>query len=227
MGQPSHYAGAAGRQYHEVKRALPEAAYPWVASLRAAKFAHAVEPEHTVVEIGVGAGWNLAALSAARKIGVDVAEFLGENLRARSIEFYESTQVLSDGLADVVICHHMLEHALNPPEVLAEAHRLLKPNGRLLLNVPSESGRRTRQYRPDEPNHHLYAWTVQTLGNLLGECRFRVEAIGRERFAYDRVAAVFALRLHFGEFGYHVLRRAGLLLRPEYELIAVGIPVSE
>ena len=224
MGQPSHYTGASGRQYHEVKRALPEAAYPWVARLRAAKFAHAVKPEHTVVEIGVGAGWNLAALPAARKIGVDVAEFLGENLRARGIEFHESTKALSDGLADVVICHHMLEHALNPPEVLAEAHRLLKPGGRLLLNVPSESGRRTRQYHPDEPNHHLYAWTVQTLGNLLTDCGFRVELIGRERFAYDRLAAILALRLQLGERCYHLLRQAGLVLRPEYEIKTVAVP---
>ena len=70
-----HYQGEAGRAYHEGKRGLPAEAFPWVARLRAEKFAAHVRPSDTVVEFGVGAGWNLAELKCARRIGFDVSDW--------------------------------------------------------------------------------------------------------------------------------------------------------
>jgi len=37
---------------------------------------------------------------------------------------------------DVVLCTETLEHVLEPPKLLAEAHRCLRPGGRLLMTVP-------------------------------------------------------------------------------------------
>ncbi|HUC86458.1 MAG TPA: hypothetical protein VL970_14785, partial [Candidatus Acidoferrales bacterium] len=68
-----HYRGDEGRRYQESKRGLPAQALPWVAALRARKFAPLVRPEDVVLEYGVGAGWNLAALVCQRKLGFDVA----------------------------------------------------------------------------------------------------------------------------------------------------------
>src|SRR5689334_1678045 len=105
------YQGSQGRQYHETKRAIPELAYMWVARHRAAKLAAFVRPSDTVLEYGVGLGWNLAALSCARKIGFDVGEFLEPTVRQRGIEFTKEPDKLAPAGADVVICHHTLEHA--------------------------------------------------------------------------------------------------------------------
>jgi len=217
-----HYRGAAGERYHHQKRALPEAAFGWVARLRAEKFAPYVGATDTVLEYGVGAGWNLAELKCARKIGFDVAEFLGTEVRARGIEFVFDVSRVADGSADVVICHHTLEHALSPPEILAEIHRLLKPEGRLLLYTPFEYESRYEHFERDEPNHHLYSWNAQTLSNLAEECGFAVREAGTGRFGYSRFASVWASRLRIGEKGFRILRRTLHALRPGLEVRVVA-----
>src|SRR5580658_10473124 len=105
-----HYCGEAGRLYHQSKRGLPSKAIPWVAALRARKFAPLVRAQDAVLEYGVGAGWNLAGLRCRRKIGFDVSDFLEPSLRALGIEFVADTRLLPDALAEVVLCHHTLEH---------------------------------------------------------------------------------------------------------------------
>jgi len=223
MSTPRHrYEGDPGRHYHESKRAVPDAAYPWVARLRAGKLARHIQAGDTVLEFGVGYGWNLAALHCRRRIGFDVAAFLAPDVQARGLEFVAETASLADGLADVVICHHTLEHVAAPLAVLEEIRRLLRPAGRLLLFVPFEKERRYRRFDPREPNHHLYSWNVQTLGNLVADAGFRVVEAGTGRFGYDRFAANWACRLHAGEAGFRLLRAILHTLRPAREVRLVG-----
>jgi len=213
-----HYRGDAGRRYHESKRGLPPQAIPWVAALRARKFAPLIRADDVVLEYGAGAGWNLAALRCRRKIGHDVADFLEPSLRALGIEFVADTKALPDAVADVVICHHTLEHVLHPPDVLEEIRRLLKPGGRLPLYVPLESWGAGKHFDPAEPNHHLYSWNVQTLGNLVQEAGFQVSEAGIGEFGYSRFSAVWAVKLHLGQTGFRCLRRLLHLIRPAYEV---------
>lgn len=213
-----HYRGDAGRRYHNEKRALPEAAFAWVARLRAEKFAPFVKPGDVVLEYGVGAGWNLAALGCRRKLGYDVSDFLAEGVRERGIEFVKETSALAEGSIDAVICHHTLEHVLAPAAVLGEIRRVLRAGGRLLLYVPFEYEPRYEHFEPTEPNHHLYSWNAQTLGNLAQECGFTVGEAGAGRFGYDRFAGVWASRLRLGETGFRVLRRLVHLVRPGLEV---------
>lgn len=219
MSDPAaHYQGAEGRHYHEVKRGVPAAALPWVARLRAAKFQPQVQPGDTVFEYGVGAGWNLAALRAARRVGFDVADFLRGEVERLGIEFVADTSALPAGWADVVLCHHTLEHVLAPAGALDEMRRLLKPGGRLLLRVPYEKERRYRRFNPAEPNHHLYSWNVQTLANLVTHRGFAVTRAAVARYGYDRFAAIWALRLRLGEPGFRRLRRFLIAVRPLWEV---------
>ncbi|MGA2177130.1 MAG: class I SAM-dependent methyltransferase [Verrucomicrobiota bacterium] len=221
-----HYRGDAGRHYHLAKRGLPQEALPWVARLRSRKFAPLVRAGDVVLEYGVGAGWNLAGLACQRKIGFDVADFLEPSLRALGIEFVADTHPLPDALADVMLCHHTLEHLLQPADSLKEMRRLLKPEGRLLLYVPFERGRGCADFRRDEPNHHLYSWNVQTLGNLVEESGFKTTDAGLGEFGYSRFAAVWAVKLRLGERGFRCLRRLLHVIRPAYEvrLIALKAP---
>ena len=222
-GASRHYEGEAGRRYHEEKRAIPEAAYPWVARLRAAKLVPQIQPSDTVLEFGVGFGWNLAQLDCRRKLGHDITDFLEASLRDHGIEFARETSTLADASIDVVVCHHMLEHTLNPAAVLNEIRRLLRPEGKLLLFVPFEKERRYHRFDPTEPNHHLYSWNVQTLGNLVEESGFKLLEGKVERFGYDRFAATWAHRLHVGEAGFRLLRSSLHLIRPGWEVRIVAI----
>jgi SAM-dependent methyltransferase len=222
-----HYRGDAGRHYHQIKRGIPERAIPWVARLRARKFSGFVGANDVVFEYGVGNGWNLALLQCGRKIGFDVADGVEASVRSLGIEFVADTKLIAEAAADVVLCHHVLEHVLHPPEALTEMSRLLKPQGRLLLYVPLERESRYDHFRRDEPNHHLYSWNVQTLGNLAEETGFKVTEASVGEFGYSRFAAVWAAKLRLGEGGFRFTRRMLHTIRPAFEahVIAVKNPL--
>ncbi len=212
------YRADSGRLYHEGKRSIPEAAYPWVARLRAEKIAPYVTVTDTVLEYGVGTGWNLAALECNRKIGQDLAVHLAEEVRRHGIEFIGDCEEIAAGSVDVVICHHVLEHVPHPAKVLEEIRRPLKAGGRLLVFVPFEDQRRYYRYDPDEPNHHIYSWNVQTLGNLVADLGFEIEDARTGRFGYDRFAANRAVQLGLGEGVYRLIRRLVQVVAPMLEV---------
>ena len=122
----------------------------------------------------------------------------------------------------VAICHHTLEHLLAPAEALLQLARILKPQGKLVLHVPWERERRYARHRADEPNHHLYDWNAQNLGNLVTVLKFRIQSVVVRRYGYDRFAANLAARLRAGERGFRIIRAGMIALRPlrEVELIA-------
>jgi SAM-dependent methyltransferase len=218
-----HYQGEAGRRYQEGKRAIPEAAIGWVARLRAEKLAPYVQPTDTVLEYGVGLGWNLAELPCRRKIGFDVGDFLEEAVRNLGIEFINDTKTVPDGSIDVVLCHHTLEHVIDPPGVLAELRRLVAPGGKVLLYVPFEREAKYSRFDPAEPNHHLYSWNAQTLGNLVRELGFDIKEAGCGDFGYSRFAAVLAVKLKLGEQGFRAIRVLLHLLKPMREVRIIAV----
>ena len=218
-----HYRGEAGQRYHHEKRAIPESAIPWVAQLRAEKISPHVRESDVVFEYGVGSGWNLAKLKCKQRLGFDVSEFLAPVVRAQGIEFVSDLKNISDASIDVVVCHHTLEHVLNPPEVLLEMRRVLRPNGKLLLFVPHEHEGKYARFNREEPNHHLYSWNVQTLGNLVEECGFKVVEGKIGRFGYDRFAAAWVTKFHLGEFGFYCVRNLIHILKPAFEVRIVAV----
>jgi SAM-dependent methyltransferase len=218
-----HYRGEAGRRYQQHKRGIPGPALAWVARLRAEKLSPFVRPADVVLEYGVGLGWNLAALPCRRKIGFDVADFLEPSVRALGIEYIAETKSIAAGTMDVVLCHHTLEHVPDPPAVLAEIRRLLAPAGKLLLFTPLERGAKYNRFAPDEPNHHLYSWNTQSLGNLVRELGFEVAEAGTGEFGYSRFAAVWALKLHLGEMGFRGIRRLLHIVKPAREVRIIAV----
>jgi len=218
----ARYEGAEGQRYHHSKFAVPSETLSWVTRIRAAKFARYVTPADRVVEFGVGAGWNLAALDCRERTGIDIGQHLAPTLLAQGIGFAEDTAALADNSADALICHHVLEHVLSPADTLAELRRLLAPGGRLLLFVPYEQESRYRRYVATEPNHHLFAWNAQTLGNLVADCGFEIISADVVRYGYERAAAVAAHRLGIREFGFRLLRGLAQLLKPAREVRIVA-----
>ena len=215
-----HYTGEAGQQYHLGKRSLPPNAVPWVARLRAAKIQPYIQPTDTVFEYGAGFGWNLLNLRCSRRLAYDISEHAASD--DKTLEWTRDLATVPNESVNVVICHHALEHVLKPSEALEEMRRLLHPNGQLLLYVPFEKERRYRHFNPTEPNHHLYSWNVQTLGNLVSECQFQVESAEVGEFGYDRFAANLATKLKLGESGFRLIRRIAHLLKPASEVRVIA-----
>jgi SAM-dependent methyltransferase len=221
------YTGSKGKEYHESKRSIPDIAYSWIAKLRAEKISPYIDKDDTVLEYGAGSGWNLAELSCKKKFGYDLSEHLEHTLQLHGIEFVRNIETIADSSIDAVICHHVLEHTPNPLEFFNDTRRILKNNGKLLIFVPFEKERRYRFYNPREPNHHLYSWNVQTLGNLVCDMGFKIELEKRKtcirKFGYDRFAAIWAVKLHFRESGFRLIRKAIHIIKPAYEVCIIGM----
>ncbi|MEJ2646773.1 MAG: methyltransferase domain-containing protein [Sedimentisphaerales bacterium] len=224
------YTGSQGREYHEGKRSIPDTAYHWVAKLRAEKISSHIGRNDVVFEYGVGSGWNLAELNCEKKLGYDLSEHLAETVRLHGIEFVKDVGSVADSSADALVCHHVLEHMANPVEFFGDARRILRNKGKLLLFVPYEKEKRYRYYNPNEPNHHLYSWNVQTLGNLVTDMGFEIELpagrndkAGIRKFGYDRFSSVWAVKLHLGESGFRLIRRAIHIIKPAYEICIIAM----
>jgi SAM-dependent methyltransferase len=218
------YRGESGRDYHEGKRALRAEALPWLMALRAEKFQRHVRVEDVVFEFGAGAGWNLGRLRCARRIACDVSDFLAGQLAAVGIEFVGVASAVPDASADVIICHHALEHLTNPANALRQFARILKPEGTLIVHVPWERERRYARYHADEPNHHLYTWNAQNVGNLASVLGYQVKELSVRRYGYDRFAANLAVRLRLGQVGFRLIRTGMIALRPLREVELVATP---
>jgi SAM-dependent methyltransferase len=214
---PNRYKGEEGRAYHQIHD-VPQAAHGWIARERAWKFAPYVRPDDIVLEYGVGPGWNLEAISCRQRIGYDISTFLESLLSAKGIRFITDTREVTDASIDTIICHHVLEHTPDPHQVLKEIKRMLRDDGQMVLVVPYEKERKYRRYRKDEPNHHLYSWNVQTLGNLVGELGFSIRNAEVGKYGYDRFLAVLASRLRVGAAGFRILKSVLLAAIPLLEV---------
>lgn len=97
-----------------------------------------------ILEVGAGTGRDSAALAAA---GADVwtLDYSEESLRIMSSALeHPVTIVCGDALAlpfaaesfDLVFHQGLLEHFRNPADLLSENHRILRPGGYVLVDVP-------------------------------------------------------------------------------------------
>jgi ArsR family transcriptional regulator len=104
-----------------------------------------VPEEKTVVEIGLGTGGLLPALAAksARVIGVDHSPAMldearrrltGEGVSGVELRLGEMGHLpLPDNSVDCAVVNMVLHHAADPSVVLTEIHRILTPEGMLIL----------------------------------------------------------------------------------------------
>lgn len=67
------------------------------------------------------------------------------------------------GSLDAIIARHILEHALNPIEVISHWAKMLKPGGRLIVAVPNEEQGESTVLNPD----HKHAFTKGFLTDIM------------------------------------------------------------
>lgn len=142
--------------------------------IEAHKFAHYIKPEDVVLDFGCGGGFTLAALDCARRIGVEPNPHARGVAVGNGVELYSSLAEVPDGVADVGISNHALEHVSYPIEALREIKVKVRRGGTVVICLPMEDWRARRSYDPADINHHLHAWNPQLLGNTLMEAGFEV-----------------------------------------------------
>ncbi len=133
--------------------------------------APAVPAGSVVVDLGAGEGHYRERFAHARYYGIDLAignqgwDYSGLSALA------DLTRLpLRDGAADVVVCTETLEHLARPWVFAAEAARVLKPGGTLLLTTPMLA-------RLHQAPHDYYRYTAHGLEALFRDAGLDVVRI--------------------------------------------------
>jgi len=145
--------------------------------INARKFQHKINPNSVILDFGCGAGYLLKALTAKKKIGIEVNPVAVKFAKGMKLEVHKDISEISTKSIDTCISNHALEHVYYPLGALTEIHRVLRKGGKLLLCVPIDEYRGQKTFLKDEINNHLHTWTPQLIGNLLLESGFKFENI--------------------------------------------------
>lgn len=116
----------------------------WLAQARAALVPPASRPDALLVDLGCGAGLLAPHLAGKgyRHVGVDLTRSALDLAAAHGVTVVraDATAVpLADGCADVVSAGELLEHVPDWRRVVAEACRLLRPGGLLVLDTLNDT----------------------------------------------------------------------------------------
>ena len=116
-----------------------------------------------------------------------------------------------DSTFDIILCTEVLEHIPYPNETFKEFSRLLKPNGKLLLTVPSNS------LRHMDPFYYYSGFSDRYLKLMLAKNAFqniKIEPVGSyhswlmvEISRCMRHEGIFALLLLWPAFIYHYTKQ--------------------
>lgn len=136
------------------------------------KFDSHVTTSDRVVELGCGGGYLLERLVGQTKVGVEVNPLARAAAVERGLDVRRSLVEIDDAWADVVISHHVLEHVLEPFNVLTQLRSILRSGGKLVLCLPIDDWRLHRQATGPDINGHLWTWTPQLIHNVLHEVGF-------------------------------------------------------
>jgi len=190
------------------------------------------------LEIGCGSGWYLAFLRNLgwQVQGVEVAPALAAYARdelkidVRTGAAETALAAFPDDSFDVVAMWHVLEHLSDPSGVLSQIHRILKPGGRLMVELPnfrcvSRPLLGSYWFYLELPRH-LYQFAPDTLDAMLRKARFAVAGLKGVPAA---LAATASLQLMWNQFsgnrgGTALVRNPALLtgLFPISALLAAG-----
>lgn len=151
-------------------------------TLQRAKVVEAAKPSGRLLDYGAGAG-QFARFMAGRgfesvglepySLGTTVEE---PNLRLVRAPLAEAKKSL--GTFDVITMWHVLEHVMNPVEVLAELRTMLKPDGVLVVSVPNFASWQSEVFKGGwfhlDPPRHVLQFEPDTLADCLRRAGFSV-----------------------------------------------------
>jgi 2-polyprenyl-3-methyl-5-hydroxy-6-metoxy-1,4-benzoquinol methylase len=170
---------------------------------RAARKSVAAGERPRILDVGCGPGTVLSLLKARgfEVYGLDAsAEASDIAKKEHGIEVTVGAlndSTFNNDTFDTVVLLHTLEHVRNPHQVLAQARRVLRPSGRLVLQVPNVDSIQcrvfgARWYGLDVPRHLIDYSRVSLLG-LLEASGFKVEHVRHFNFRDNAPALASSL----------------------------------
>jgi SAM-dependent methyltransferase len=88
------------------------------------------------LDIGCGSKPYEKCFLSSEYIGLEIDNTINREIKKIDV-FYDGKKIpFETETFDSAVCFQVLEHVFEPTEFLNEIHRILKPNGKLLLTVP-------------------------------------------------------------------------------------------
>ena len=174
----------------------------------------------TIVEVGTGPHGVVRYLfeDASIKIGLDplLCRF-DERPRPNKNTCYVAAVgellPVRDAAADLVVCINVLDHVMDAGQILREIRRVLKPNGRLLLEIHTFPKIFTPIMFLDHP--HTYHWSWSGMLQLVRDGRFEIITTRQFPFPITIPLKSWAMPNHWKYiFGKHFMRLSYVYCSP-------------
>jgi SAM-dependent methyltransferase len=187
---PTGYYGLGGIRFNP----LVEAAIRTSRGARVAAVIRAHPAPGAILDVGCGRGLMLAELARRgwRAVGVEMSdtasrharEVLGLDVRVGDLADCQ----FPSASFDVVTLFHVLEHLPDPDAALAEARRVVRADGRLLVEVPNFGSLQSRLaggrgFHVDAPRH-LFHFTRSALLQAVERAGFEPLHVGTHSFEF-------------------------------------------
>lgn len=148
-------------------------------------------------------GWEVFGTELSASIAATAKQRLGDRVLVKETE----TTAYPEASFDLITFWHVLEHVDNPRKALAEARRLIKPNGTVLIAVPNIRSLQAHLFKQewlhlDVPRHRWH-FEPQTLARLADHCEFEVERVHHFSTEYGPFGIVQGIATKLG--GGHLL----------------------
>ena len=135
----------------------------WKATIFEPAYRFGVTETSTVLDYGAGTGVVSAAMPYT--VCFDTSEWSQAFLRSSGRTVLSSESEIPTAHFDAALCSHSLEHYEEPLKAIKSFHRVVKSGGILLVVLPIEKNLTVKLTA--DLDQHLYAWTFQSISNLL------------------------------------------------------------
>ena len=134
---------------------------------------------NSVLDFGCGPGWLLSSLKGNfRKVGIENSK-LARVEAGKYFDVYPSISDISVNF-DLIIINHVIEHLVNPIEVMIKLSKLLASNGRLIVGTPNFASAMAMLFREkyrmlNEPSH-ISLFSFDSILRLIRDLGLQIEA---------------------------------------------------